>query len=79
MNAAAAGASGARAPRGQNKSKILESLKDARNLRDRKETGISTGTASATLTKMAKAGEIGRPRLRAAELDQRRMMDAADG
>ena len=59
-NAAAAGASGARAPRGQNKSKILESLKAGPKTASEiaKETGISTGTASATLTKMANAGEI---------------------
>lgn len=57
---AAAGASGARAPRGQNKAKILESLKAGPKTASEiaKETGISTGTASATLTKMAKAGEI---------------------
>ena len=59
-SAAAARASGARAPSGQNKSKILESLTDGPKTAAEiaKETGISTGTASATLTKMAKAGEI---------------------
>ena len=59
-NTAAAGAGDARAPRGQNKSKILESLKAGPKTASEiaKETGISTGTASATLTKMANAGEI---------------------
>jgi predicted Rossmann fold nucleotide-binding protein DprA/Smf involved in DNA uptake len=59
-SAGAAGASGARAPRGQNKAKILESLKAGPKTAAEiaKETGISTGTASATLTKMANAGEI---------------------
>ena len=59
-SAAAAGASGARAPRGQNKAKILESLKAGPKTASEiaKETGIRTGTASATLTKMANAGEI---------------------
>jgi predicted Rossmann fold nucleotide-binding protein DprA/Smf involved in DNA uptake len=50
----------ARTPRGQNKTKILESLKDGPKTASEisKQTGISTGTASTTLTKMAKAGEI---------------------
>jgi predicted Rossmann fold nucleotide-binding protein DprA/Smf involved in DNA uptake len=50
----------ARAPRGQNKAKIMQSLNSGPKTASQvaKQTGISTGTASATLTKMAKAGEI---------------------
>ena len=50
----------ARAPRGQNKAKILDALKDGPKTASEisKQTGISTGTTSTTLTKMAKAGEI---------------------
>jgi predicted Rossmann fold nucleotide-binding protein DprA/Smf involved in DNA uptake len=49
-----------RAPRGQNKAKILQSLNDGPKTASEvaNQTGIGTGTASATLTKMAKAGEI---------------------
>jgi CRP-like cAMP-binding protein len=58
--AAAPTASGARAPRGQNKAKILESLKAGPKTAAEiaKETGIGTGTVSATLTKLATAGEV---------------------
>jgi predicted Rossmann fold nucleotide-binding protein DprA/Smf involved in DNA uptake len=50
----------ARAPRGQNKAKILEALKDGPETASEisKRTGIGVGTASTMLTKMAKAGEI---------------------
>ena len=48
------------APRGQNKAKILESLKAGPQTASQiaGKTGIATGTVSSTLTKMAKAGEI---------------------
>jgi predicted ArsR family transcriptional regulator len=51
---------GARTPRGQNKAKILEALKDGPKTASEisKQTGIGTGTVSTTLTKMANAGEI---------------------
>jgi hypothetical protein len=50
----------ARAPRGQNKAKILEALKDGPMTASEisKQTGIGAGSASTMLTKMAKAGEI---------------------
>lgn len=50
----------ARAPRGQNKAKVLEALKSGPMTASQisKQTGISAGTASTMLTKMAKAGEI---------------------
>jgi len=50
----------ARTPRGQNKARILEALKDGPKTASEisKQTGIGTGTVSTTLTKMAKAGEI---------------------
>jgi len=58
--AAAPVTSGARAPRGQNKAKIFESLaggpKTASEIA--KETQIGTGTVGATLIKLAKAGEV---------------------
>lgn len=65
-SAAAPGAAGApkraatRTPRGQNKAKILEALKDGPKTASEisKQTGIGPGTVSTTLTKMAKAGEI---------------------
>lgn len=52
--------SAAPAPRGQNKAKILESLKAGPQTASQiaARTGISTSTVSSTLTKMAKAGEI---------------------
>jgi predicted Rossmann fold nucleotide-binding protein DprA/Smf involved in DNA uptake len=50
----------ARAPRGQNKAKVLDALKDgpmtASEIAQR--TGIATGTVSTLLTKMAKASEL---------------------
>lgn len=56
----AASRNGARAPRGQNKAKILASLttgpKTASEIA--KETGIGTGTVGSTLSKMATAGEV---------------------
>ena len=58
--AAAAGTSGARSPRGQNKAKILESLKaDSKTAVEiAQETGIGTGTVRSTLSKLAIAGEV---------------------
>lgn len=58
--AAASARSGARAPRGENKAKILESLKAGPQTASEiaVQTGIRTATVSSTLTKMAKAGEI---------------------
>ncbi len=57
---AAAKTSSARAPRGQNKAKILNSLaagpKTASEIA--KETGIGTGTVGSTLSKMATSGEV---------------------
>ncbi len=51
---------GARAPRGQNKAKILASLKTGPKTASEiaKETGIGTGTVGSTLSKMATAGEV---------------------
>jgi predicted Rossmann fold nucleotide-binding protein DprA/Smf involved in DNA uptake len=50
----------ARAPRGENKKKILVALKDrpktGSEIAD--ETGIKAGTVGASLTKLAKAGEV---------------------
>ena len=50
----------ARAPRGQNKAKVLEALKDGPMTASQiaKVTGIGTGTVSTMLTKMAKSGEL---------------------
>ena len=58
--AAAAGTSGARAPRGQNKAKILELLKAGPKTAAEiaQETGIGTGTVRSTLSKLAIAGEV---------------------
>jgi len=49
-----------RAPRGQNKAKVLEALKRGPMTASEisKTTGIATGTASTLLTKLAKSGEI---------------------
>jgi Fic family protein len=49
-----------RAPRGQNKAKVLEALKGGPMTASEiaKVTGIATGTVSSTLTKMAKSGEL---------------------
>jgi hypothetical protein len=49
-----------RAPRGENKAKILAALRDGPMTASEisKQTGIGTGSASTMLTKMAKAGEI---------------------
>jgi CRP-like cAMP-binding protein len=51
---------GARAPRGQNKAKVLEALKDGPMTASEisKATGIPAGTASTLLSKMAKSGEL---------------------
>jgi len=50
----------ARAPRGQNKAKVLEALKAGPMTASEiaKVTGIGTGTVSSLLTKMAKSGEL---------------------
>lgn len=50
----------ARAPRGQNKAKVLAALKDGPMTASEiaKVTGIGTGTVSTMLTKMAKSGEL---------------------
>jgi CRP-like cAMP-binding protein len=51
----------ARAPRGQNKAKILGAMKDHGPMTASeiaKATGIPTATVSTTLTKMAKTGEL---------------------
>jgi predicted Rossmann fold nucleotide-binding protein DprA/Smf involved in DNA uptake len=50
----------ARAPRGENKAKILAALKDGPMTASEisKQTGIGAGSASTMLTKLAKAGEI---------------------
>jgi predicted Rossmann fold nucleotide-binding protein DprA/Smf involved in DNA uptake len=50
----------ARAPRGQNRAKVLQALKDGPMTASEiaKETGIATGTVSTLLTKMAKSGEL---------------------
>jgi CRP-like cAMP-binding protein len=50
----------ARAPRGQNKAKVLEALKDGPMTASEiaKATGIGAGTVSTLLTKMAKSGEL---------------------
>jgi len=50
----------ARAPRGENKAKILAALKAGPRTASElgAETGIGTGTVSATLTKMVRAGEV---------------------
>ena len=58
--AAAARTNGARAPRGQNKAKILASLKAGAKTASEiaKETGIGTGTVGSTLSKMATTGEV---------------------
>jgi predicted Rossmann fold nucleotide-binding protein DprA/Smf involved in DNA uptake len=50
----------ARAPRGQNKAKVLEALKDGPMTASEiaKVTGIATGTVSTLLTRMAKSGEL---------------------
>jgi predicted Rossmann fold nucleotide-binding protein DprA/Smf involved in DNA uptake len=49
-----------RTPRGANKAKILASLKTGPRTASEvsQTTGISTGTVSATLTKMARTGEV---------------------
>jgi CRP-like cAMP-binding protein len=52
--------SSARSPRGQNKVKVLDALKDGPMTASEisKVTGIGTGTVSTMLTKMAKSGEL---------------------
>ena len=58
--APASASSRARAPRGQNKLKVLDALKDGPMTASEiaKSTGIGTGTVSTMLTKMAKSGEL---------------------
>jgi DNA invertase Pin-like site-specific DNA recombinase len=50
----------ARAPRGQNKARVLDALKDGPMTASEiaKVTGIGTGTVSTMLSKMAKSGEL---------------------
>jgi DNA invertase Pin-like site-specific DNA recombinase len=50
----------ARAPRGQNKAKVLDALNDGPMTASEiaKATGIGTATVSTMLTKMAKSGEL---------------------
>jgi predicted Rossmann fold nucleotide-binding protein DprA/Smf involved in DNA uptake len=50
----------ARAPRGENKAKVLEALKDGPMTAGEiaKLTGIGAGTVSTMLNKMAKSGEL---------------------
>jgi CRP-like cAMP-binding protein len=50
----------ARAPRGQNKAKVLEALTDGPMTASEvaKATGIATGTVSTLLTKLSKSGEV---------------------
>jgi predicted Rossmann fold nucleotide-binding protein DprA/Smf involved in DNA uptake len=50
----------ARAPRGQNKAKVLDALQNGPMTASEiaKVTGIGTGTVSTMLTKMAKSGEL---------------------
>jgi TolA-binding protein len=50
----------ARAPRGQNKAKVLDALKNGPMTASEisKATGIGTGTVSTMLTKMAKSGDL---------------------
>jgi predicted Rossmann fold nucleotide-binding protein DprA/Smf involved in DNA uptake len=50
----------ARAPRGQNKEKVLEALKSGPMTAGEiaKATGIASGTVSTLLTKLAKTGEV---------------------
>lgn len=57
---AAASSNGSRAPRGQNKAKILASLETGPKTASEiaTETGIGTGTVGSTLSKMATAGEV---------------------
>jgi hypothetical protein len=58
--AAAARTSSTRAPRGENKAKILDSLKAGPKTASEiaRETGIGTGTVSSTLSKLATTGEV---------------------
>ena len=50
----------ARAPRGQNKAKVLEALKTGPMTASEvaKATGVATGTVSTLLTKLARTGEV---------------------
>jgi predicted Rossmann fold nucleotide-binding protein DprA/Smf involved in DNA uptake len=50
----------ARAPRGQNKAKVLDALKDGPMTASEisKATGIPTGTVSTLISKLAKSGEL---------------------
>ena len=55
-----AGGTNARAPRGENKKKILAALESGPKTASEiaTETGIKNGTVSASLTKLAKSGEV---------------------
>jgi predicted Rossmann fold nucleotide-binding protein DprA/Smf involved in DNA uptake len=52
----------ARAPRGQNRAKVLEALRKGPMTASElaRATGIATGTVSTLLTKLAKTGEVGK-------------------
>jgi DNA-binding IclR family transcriptional regulator len=52
--------SAARAPRGQNKAKVLDALKDGPMTGSEiaKVTGIGPGTVNTMLSRMAKSGEL---------------------
>jgi CRP-like cAMP-binding protein len=56
----ATGAKPSRAPRGQNKAKVLDALKDGPMTASEiaRATGIAPGTVSTLLTKLAKTGEL---------------------
>ena len=58
--AAPARSATARAPRGENKKKILAALKDGPKTASEiaSETGIKAGTVGASLSKLAKTGEV---------------------
>jgi DNA-binding transcriptional ArsR family regulator len=59
-SAAATRRRGAAAPRGQTRARILEALKDGPKTAGEiaEATGIARGTASTTLSKLAKSGEV---------------------
>jgi predicted Rossmann fold nucleotide-binding protein DprA/Smf involved in DNA uptake len=59
-DASSARSTNARAPRGENKKKILAALRDGPKTASEiaTDTGIKAGTVSASLSKLAKAGEV---------------------
>ena len=60
MDASPARSTTARAPRGENKRKILVALKDGPKTASEiaNETGIKAGTVGTSLSKLAKTGEV---------------------